>query len=125
MYKGRIYFDCETYELYSDKDDPDELPIIVPYAIGWCYERPGSYQCLLGVNVATEFLTTVLSSKSAKKGRMIAFNLDYDFQVLRPWLLEKYGGRLKVLYEMTDNKKFIHGEIKGENVDLVVRDLWR
>lgn len=123
MFKGRIYFDCETYELYSDPANPEELPIIIPYAIGWCYETPGSYQCLVGENVVVEFLTTALSSKSAKHGRLVGFNIDYDFQVIRPWLIEVYGQKLKILYEMTDNKKFIHGELKGVDIDLRIRDL--
>lgn len=125
LYKHRIYFDCETFELHTDPSNPDELPTIVPYLIGWCYEQPGTYQYTIGINAGSDFLSKAFKSPSAKKGFLTAFNVDYDFQVLRPIIIDTFGKDIKILYQMTETKKFIYGELKGKGIDLRIRDLWR
>lgn len=133
-FKRRIYFDCETFELYSDPNNPDEDPIIIPYLIGWNYAQPGTYQYSLGIDAAEQFLSTIFTpidsegNTPAYRAFLVAFNVNYDFQCIRPYLIDNHGREIAVIYEMTDTHKFIRGELKGVNgkkVDLYIRDLWR
>lgn len=132
---NRIYFDCETYQLYTDKNDPDELPIIVPYLIGACTEDTSSYAYFKGDNSAIEFFEWLWDRPESDDGLLCAFNIDYDFHSIRPFITDKYSNQIRMSYEMTDSKKFIFGDIsnrnerRGRNKDKKMKvkliDLWR
>lgn len=122
-----VYFDCETFEYYSDPTSDDE-PLIVPYAIGVCTDEPGSYKCFLGVDSTYDFCEWLFTTYKNKPVRLLAFNLDYDFRAIRPVLAEKYKGEVEIYYEMTDAQKLIFGRFRspvgkrGINIDF--KDLW-
>lgn len=119
----KIYFDTETYEYYEQKDNPDEKPKIIPYLIGTYKDgkkftggfknNSENYKYYLGENAAIEFLNDLLDEDNyfAESCRhLIAFNIDYDFHVIRPWIVMG-DFNVGIKYRMADDKKFLFGEI--------------
>lgn len=100
FYSDRVYFDCETFEQYSDKNNPDELPIIIPYLIGWCINKPSKYTFALGIDATERFLEDLTSVYDARcsdesrdtrercfKANLVGYNILYDIHAIRPRLV--------------------------------------
>lgn len=126
---NKIYFDIETYERYYDKNNPDELPEIIPYAIGWttAYKSKFNldYKVVFGENVANIFINQVIvRDGSSFAGELIAFNIDYDFQVLRHYIVHNFKNQVDIIYGLTEDKKFIWGHLKYKYRNLSLVDLW-
>lgn len=130
-YKTNIYFDCETFEYYQDSNDPKKLPLIVPYLIGACTDDPDSFTYFVGVDATNKFLDWLFNKvREVKYANLVAFNLDYDFHAIRPYLIDGYSDIISVCYEMSDNKKFNHGDITPVNarkdpIHIRFVDQWR
>lgn len=65
-----------------------------------------------------------------KYANLVAFNIDYDFHAIRPYLIDGYSDIVSICYEMTDNKKFNHGDITPINprkdpIHIRFVDQWR
>lgn len=130
-YKTNIYFDCETFEYFEDPSDPNKLPIIVPYLIGAYINETDTYVKFVGVDATWQFLEWLTNEvREVRYANLIAFNLDYDFQAIRPILVDGYQDKLSLVYEMSEKKKFNHGEItpidtKADPIYIKYIDLWR
>lgn len=133
--RWNIYFDCETCEMYECVNNAEEEPMILPYLIGVCTDTPGSYRYFIGKDCVFEFFDYLTQMDEAKNGNLCAFNIDYDFHAIRPYITERYHEQFRIFYEMTDNKKFIFGNLKNRDeinrwnknkkVDIRFVDLWR
>lgn len=54
----------------------------------------------------------------------MAFNIDYDFQVLRHYIVKNFKNQVDILYGLTEDKKFIWGNVKYKQRTLRLVDLW-
>lgn len=123
---SNLYFDCETYEYYDEPNNPKEQPEIIPYAVGWTTDEPNTYKSLFGEDVSREFIEQALMEDGYQKRQLLAYNIDYDFQVLRHSIVKHPKKKIKISYTMTDDKKFIFGELNvPSGAQFKIIDLWR
>lgn len=139
--RTNFYYDSETFEYYEDKEDPKELPKIIPYLIGFCTDEPNSYTYFLGFDSSVNFFEYIINRPEAFSARLNAFNIDYDFHAIRPFIIDAFHDQIRIHYHMTDSKKFIYGEITNREratqknskqttnivkpINIKMRDLWR
>lgn len=119
----RIFFDSETFNLYDNLSNKKELPFIVPYLIGACTDEPGSYQYWFGLDATKDFLEWLFHISYGKKAVLYAYNIDYDFQAIKPYIVD-YFPHIKITYNLTSNKKFVFGALHSKNINIQIKDLF-
>lgn len=111
------------------------LPKIIPYVIGVCTDTPGSFEYFKydpndpekgdPIEQLMEYLLKKFETETVEvvtdwgeikrlpitKINLCAFNIDYDFKVIRPKLCEMKKDEFDIYYEMTEKKKFMRGGI--------------
>lgn len=146
-----LYFDIETYEYYATKETTKEEAKIVPYLIGTLREQysknndfaiNSEYKAYIGLEASKLFCGDLVSHENWPKKwnyYLAAFNIDYDFNGIRPWL-NTYYNDIGIRYKLTDDKRFTFGEIyinektkkgkyksklKTKNIKLIDLARWR
>lgn len=123
-----LFFDIETFEYYESENS--EEPKIIPYLIG-VLDSNNNYKVFKGSKSVIDFLKYIFTKENwggqTNNLSICAFNIDYDFNVVRPWIDECFP-EIGYDYTADDSKKFLFGEIywkdkPGRGIKIV--DLWR
>lgn len=140
----RKYFDTETFEYYVKNEETGEYseePIIVPYLIGVYDEWTDDYKPYEGIDSCRQFLQYISDYNNWQKSKdkqttvhreLLAFNIDYDFCVVRPFIEKYYKDTLGYNYKTTDGNKFLFGDLELKKLPSYIKhikiklvDLWR